>query len=124
WRNKNNEEVSLEDLGFSDVDSLKKRLAEIDTLKQTNEGLNNTVQAQATEVASVKTLLASLEEKVTTLGRPVVQNNGNNGNGGRVEIPSVNDDEDAAFASRMAPLYETNMRNTAMITEDRVLRRI
>lgn len=124
WRNKNNEEVSLEDLGFSDVEALKARLAEIEGLKQTNAGLSNTVQAQATEVASVKQALSSLEERITTLSTPQNNNQGGGSGNGRVEIPSVNDDENAAFAARMAPLYEQNMQNTAVITEDRVLRRL
>lgn len=123
WRNNKNEEVSLEDLGVKDVDELKTRLAKVAELEATNATLSATSQTQAGELNTLKASLADLEGRVSALP-PQNNNNGGNGNNGRVEIPSVADDENAAFAVRMAPLQEQQMVTTAMIVEDRVLRRL
>lgn len=126
WRNKE-DDVTLEELGFTSKDELKARLAKIQELETTNTTLNTTVQTQSGELNTVKATLADLEGKFNTLSeRNQNQNNNNNNNNNNqhTEIPSVQDNEDAAFSIRMAPLYESTMQNTAFIIEDRTLRRI
>lgn len=123
WRNKD-DDVTLEELGFTSKDELKARLAKIQELETTNTTLNTTVQTQSGELNTVKASLQELEGKFTELSTRNTNTNNNTNNNQHTEIPSVQDNEDAAFATRMAPLYESTMQNTAFIIEDRTLRRI
>lgn len=123
WRNRD-DDVTLEELGFTSKDELKARLAKIQELETTNTTLNTTVQTQSGELNTVKASLQELEGKFTELSTRNTNTNNNTNNNQHTEIPSVQDNEDAAFATRMAPLYESTMQNTAFIIEDRTLRRI
>lgn len=112
-----------EEFGVESKEELLARLAKVSTLETQNATLQTKLTTQEAEVNTVKATLASIEEKVNTF-KPVEVNNGGNNNNGNVEIPSVQDNEDAAFAARMAPIYAQNLNTTAMVVEDQVFRRI
>lgn len=116
-----------EEFGVASKEELKARLAKLTQLETDNQMLNTTVTTQSGELNTVKASLAALEGRLTELTTNNNQNNNNNNNNNNnqnVSIPSVTDDENAAFAIRMAPLQESTMENTALILEDRILRRI
>lgn len=112
-----------EEFGVDSKEELLARLAEVNTLKTQNETLQTKITTQEANLNTVKATLESIEQKVATM-KPVEVNNGGNNNNGNVEIPSVQDNEDAAFAARMAPIYAQNLNTTAMVVEDQVFRRI
>jgi len=112
-----------EEFGVESKEELLARLAEVNTLKTQNQTLETKLTTNEANLNTVKATLLEIEEKVKTL-QPVAVNNNNNNNNNNVEIPSVNDDENAAFAARMAPLYAQNLNTTALVVEDQVLRRI
>jgi hypothetical protein len=108
------------EFGVKDKDELKAKLAKVAELETVNTTLKTTVEAQAGEVNTVKASLAAIEEKFTALSTANGNNNTNNNNNTHnenVEIPSVNDDENAAFATRMAPLWERTIRNQASMNK-------
>lgn len=113
-----------EEFGVASKEELLARLAEVNTLKTQNETLQTKLTTQEAEVNTVKATLASIEERVKTIQVTPPGNNNNNNNNNNVEIPSVQDDENAAFAARMAPIYAQNLNTTAMVVEDQVFRRI
>ena len=98
-------------------EDIKTTLAEAKTLKEKNTALENTVSTQTTELQTVKAGLAALEERI----KQTPNNNNEENNGNRnVQIPSVTDDEDAAFATRLAPMYEQNLLTNYRITKNEV----
>lgn len=112
-----------EEFGVASKEELLARLAEVNTLKTQNETLQTKLTTQEAEVNTVKATLASIEEKVKTI-QPGQQQQQQQQTRENVEIPSVMDNEDGAFAARMAPIYAQNLNTTAMVVEDQVFRRI
>lgn len=110
-----------EEFGVESKEELLARLQEVNNLKTQNETLQTKLTTQEAEVNTVKATLASIEERVKTI-QPVQQQQQQTRE--NVEIPSVQDDENAAFAARMAPIYAQNLNTTAMVVEDQVFRRI
>lgn len=109
-----------EEFGVESKEELLARLQEVNNLKTQNETLQTKLTTQEAEVNTVKATLANIEEKVRTI-QPTTTTTTKTEN---VEIPSVQDNEDAAFAARMAPIYAQNLNTTAMVVEDQVFRRI
>jgi len=101
------------EFGVKDKDELKAKLAKVAELETVNTTLKTTVEAQAGEVNTVKASLAALEAKINTPSEN--NNNNNNNNNQNVEIPSVQDDENAAFAARTAPLWQRTLQTQASV---------
>lgn len=102
------------EFGVENKEALLAKLAKVSELETSNTTLKTTVETQAGEVNTVKETLRLLEEKVnnnTTQNQN--NNNNNNNNNQEVEIPSVTDDENAAFATRMAPLWQRTLETNA-----------
>lgn len=113
-----------EEFGVASKEELQARLKKVAELETQNATFNTTIEAQKGELNTVKATLASIEEKLGQQQPPPRTDGGAGSGSGTVEIPSVVDDENAAFAVRMAPVYKQNMENTAMIVEDQTLRRL
>lgn len=114
------------EFGVANKEELLAKLAKVTELETANTTLKNTVETQVGEVNTVKASLAALEGKFAEL-TPANQNQNNNQNQNQnqnVEIPSVSEDEDAAFASRMAPLWQRTLETQASFNKMDVVNRL
>lgn len=109
------------EFGVENKEALLAKLAKVSELETLSTTLKTTTEAQSGELNTIKETLRALELKSTETNNNTNQNQNQNQN---VEIPSVADDENGAFAARMAPLYAQTLATTAKLNKAEVVNRL
>lgn len=112
------------EFGVENKEALLAKLAKVSELETLSTTLKTTTEVQSGELNTIKETLRALELKSTETNNNNNNNNNNQNNNQNVEIPSVQDDENAAFASRMAPLYAQTLITAAKFNKMEVVNRL
>lgn len=111
------------EFGVENKEALLAKLAKVSELETSNTTMKASVEAQSGELNTIKETLRALELKSTETNNNNTNNNNNNNNQ-NVEIPSVQDNEDAAFAARNAPIWAQTLATNARLNRMEVVNRL